>query len=80
MGEPEQLCHEAVLGRVVEVQVALVLQGRPQQGGGQLEDLEQLRVPETGGDLTVLRQAAARVSLEEQEIEEQKVEEQEEKE
>ena len=63
VGEPQQLGHEAVLGAVVEVEVGLVVQRRPQQGRAQLEDLEELRVSEAGGYFPVLGQAAAGISL-----------------
>ena len=63
VGQPQQLGHQAVLGGVGEVQVALVLQGGAQEGGGQLEDLEKLAVSEARGDFSVFCKTSACICL-----------------
>ena len=51
------------LALVREVEALPVVVGRAEKGAGELEDLEELGVPEGGGDLAVLGQRSVRVGL-----------------
>lgn len=63
LGQLQQLSHESVLALVVEVEVLAVLSGRLQQGAGEAEYLEELRVAEGRCDLAVLCQRPVRFHL-----------------
>ena len=52
-----------MLGAVIKVQVALVVNRGPQQGRTQLEDLKGLGVSEAGGYFSVLCQTSAGICL-----------------